>query len=81
MPPIILLIHLYSLCIKGLVFPIFPSLDQSSFQSLINQSHLKTCPTVPTSPTDQGTLIWTASNKFEPLPIKCTQIKAFLASI
>jgi hypothetical protein len=81
MTPILLLIPLYSLSTKELVFPILPSLDYSSFQPLINQSHLKTCPTVPTGPTNQGALNWTASNKFEPLQIKCTQIKAFLASI
>jgi hypothetical protein len=66
---------------KRIGFSYFPSLDYSSFQPLINQSHLKTCPIVPTGPTDQGTPNWIASKKFDPLQIKCTQIKAFLASI
>jgi hypothetical protein len=50
-----------------MVFPIFPSLDKSSFPTFKQPTSLKKSQSVPTSPTDQGTLIWTASDKFEPL--------------
>jgi hypothetical protein len=50
-------------------FPIFPSLDKSSFPTFKQPSSLKMSQTVLTVPTDQGTLIWAESIKFEPLKL------------
>jgi hypothetical protein len=52
---------------KRMYFPIFPLLDQSSLHSFNQPIMLQTCPTVPTSPNDQKTLLWTTSNWFVPL--------------
>jgi hypothetical protein len=54
---------------KRMVFPIFPSLDKSNYLTFKQPTSLKMSQTVPTGPTDQGTLIWTASIKFEPLKL------------
>jgi hypothetical protein len=69
MAQFIFLTQLYNSCTKRMVFPIFPSLDKSSFPTFKQPTSLKKSQTVPTGPTDQGTLIWTASIKFEPLKL------------
>jgi hypothetical protein len=50
-------------------FSHFPSLDKSSFSTFKQPTGLKMSQTVPTGPTNQGTLIWIASTKFEPLKL------------
>jgi hypothetical protein len=52
-----------------MIFPIFPSLVLSSFQLFKQPKKPQIFPTVPTGPTGQGSLIWTARNKFEPLKL------------
>jgi hypothetical protein len=62
MPQFIFLTPLYNSCMKGFVFPIFPLLDYATLNSFNQPSTLQTCPTVPPSPNDQETLLWTASH-------------------